>query len=108
MIPTSTPRPQAADEAKAQFAHVDGDQLTLLNAYHAYKQSGDDKNWCWDNFINYRSMNSADSVREQLKRIMTRLDLPLVSTDFSSKVHRPFFYSYCSLLPLVFLRLILS
>lgn len=76
---------KAADEAKAQFAHVDGDHLTLLNAYHAYKQSGDDKGWCWDNFINARSMASADSVISQLKRIMQRLELPLVSTDFSSK-----------------------
>jgi pre-mRNA-splicing factor ATP-dependent RNA helicase DHX15/PRP43 len=34
---------KAADEAKSQFAHVDGDHLTLLNAYHAYKQNGDSK-----------------------------------------------------------------
>lgn len=29
---------KAADEAKARFAHVDGDHLTLLNVYHAFKQ----------------------------------------------------------------------
>lgn len=29
---------RAADEAKARFAHVDGDHLTLLNVYHAFKQ----------------------------------------------------------------------
>ena len=74
-----------ADEAKAQFAHIDGDHLTLLNAYHAYKQNGDDQQWCWNNYINYRNMKSADSVRDQLKRIMERLDLPLVSSDFSSR-----------------------
>jgi pre-mRNA-splicing factor ATP-dependent RNA helicase DHX15/PRP43 len=28
-----------ADEAKARFAHPDGDHLTLLNVYHAYKTS---------------------------------------------------------------------
>ena len=28
-----------ADEAKMRFAHIDGDYLTLLNVYHAYKQS---------------------------------------------------------------------
>lgn len=50
---------KAADEAKAQFAHADGDHLSLLNAYHAYKQSGEAKDWCYDNFINYRSMQSA-------------------------------------------------
>ena len=30
---------QQADEAKMRFAHIDGDHLTLLNVYHAYKQS---------------------------------------------------------------------
>ncbi len=28
---------RAADEAKARFSHVDGDHLTLLNAYYAWK-----------------------------------------------------------------------
>ena len=75
---------KAADEAKAQFAHEDGDHLSLLNAYHAYKQAGDSKDWCYDNFINYRSIQAAESIREQLARIMKKLSLPLVSTDFSS------------------------
>ena len=28
-----------ADESKMRFAHIDGDHISLLNAYHAYKQS---------------------------------------------------------------------
>ncbi|KAJ1438813.1 DEAH-box nuclear pre-mRNA splicing factor [Ochromonadaceae sp. CCMP2298] len=75
---------KAADESKAQFAHTDGDHLSLLNAYHAYKQAGSSKDWCWENFINFRSMQSCESVREQLARIMTKLRLPLLSTDFNS------------------------
>jgi pre-mRNA-splicing factor ATP-dependent RNA helicase DHX15/PRP43 len=78
---------KAADEAKAQFSHPDGDHLTLLNAYYAYKQSGDNKEWAYDNFINYRSMQSADNVREQLARIMRKLALPLVSTEFSDEAY---------------------
>lgn len=59
-----------------QFAHVDGDHLTLLNAYHAYKQQGGNKDWCWENFINVRSMGSAENVRSQLERYgdLTSLD----------------------------------
>lgn len=72
-----------ADEAKAQFSHADGDHLTLLNGYHAYKQSGDNKDWCYENFLNYRSLQSADNVRDQLARIMKKLNLPLVSVDLS-------------------------
>ena len=28
-----------ADEAKGRFYHIDGDHLTLLNVFHAFKQS---------------------------------------------------------------------
>lgn len=81
------PREQAraAEEAKSHFTHVEGDHLTLLNAYHAYKSNNDDPQWCWENFINHRTMKSADNVREQLARIMRRFNIPLVSTDFGSK-----------------------
>jgi len=74
---------KAADEAKAQFAHQDGDHLTLLNAYATYAATpkAEKKQWCWDNFINDRSMQSADNVRKRLTGIMNRLQLPIVSTD---------------------------
>ncbi|GFP86763.1 probable pre-mRNA-splicing factor ATP-dependent RNA helicase [Phtheirospermum japonicum] len=76
-----------ADEAKARFAHVDGDHLTLLNVYHAYKHNneGDQPQWCCDNFINHRAMKSADSVRMQLARIMARFELRLCSPGFNDR-----------------------
>lgn len=74
-----------ADESKLRFAHVDGDHLTLLNVYHAFKQNHDSTQWCYDNFVNYRSLMSADNVRQQLSRIMERFNLPRRSTEFSSR-----------------------
>jgi HrpA-like RNA helicase len=76
---------KAADDAKTRFAHIDGDHLTLLNVYHAFKQNMEDPQWCYDNFINYRSCKSADNVRQQLSRIMDRFNLARTSTDFSSR-----------------------
>ena len=100
---------KAADEAKMRFAHIDGDHLTLLNVYHAFKQNMDDNQviklwsnlqllsicniklcfslsqWCYENFVNYRSMKSADNVRQQLSRIMDRFNLKRTSTEFTSK-----------------------
>lgn len=76
---------KAADEAKARFAHIDGDHLTLLNVYHAFKQSHEDVQWCYDNFVNYRALKNADNVRTQLARIMDKYNLKRVSTDFKSK-----------------------
>lgn len=76
---------KAADDAKIKFTHEFGDHLTLLNVYHAFKKSNDSNEWCFDNFINYRTMKSADNVRLQLERTMDRLQMKKNSTDFSSR-----------------------
>lgn len=78
---------RAADDAKARFNHPDGDHLTLLNAFNAYKQheGADQHRWCYDNFLNSRTLKAADNVRMQLARIMRRHHVPLNSTDFNSK-----------------------
>ncbi|KAG0173093.1 DEAH-box ATP-dependent RNA helicase prp43 [Apophysomyces sp. BC1034] len=69
-----------ADAAKAQFIHPEGDHLTLLNAFHEYLQNKTDPNWCFENFLNQRSLRSAENVRAQLKRIMEKQGLSLNST----------------------------
>merc|ERR1712032_786070 len=84
--PFMRPREAAklADKAKAKFAHMDGDHLTLLNLYHAYKRNETSRNWCYENFIHLLAMKQCDRVRTQLQNIMTRNQIPLNSTDFKS------------------------
>ncbi|KAL2829928.1 P-loop containing nucleoside triphosphate hydrolase protein [Aspergillus cavernicola] len=77
-----------ADEMKDLFAHPDGDQLTLLNAYHAFKSPDAQENtkqWCHDHFLSLRALQSADNVRMQLLRIMEREELEMLSTPFEDK-----------------------
>ncbi|KAL2002397.1 hypothetical protein VTN02DRAFT_6863 [Thermoascus thermophilus] len=77
-----------ADEMKNLFAHPDGDHLTLLNVYHAFKgpeAQANPKQWCHDHFLSLRSLQSADNVRLQLLRIMEREEIELVSTPFEDK-----------------------
>lgn len=77
-----------ADEMKNLFAHPDGDHLTLLNAYHAFKgpeAQADPRQWCHDHFLSLRALQSADNVRQQLQRIMEREEIELVSTPFEDK-----------------------
>lgn len=49
LVPQCFVRPneakKASDEAKMRFAHIDGDHLTLLNVYHAFKQSEYNNNY---------------------------------------------------------------
>ncbi|KAF8116630.1 hypothetical protein N665_0015s0007 [Sinapis alba] len=47
--------------------------------------SDEDPNWCFENFVNNRAMKSADNVRQQLVRIMSRFNLKMCSTDFNSR-----------------------
>lgn len=77
-----------ADEMKNLFAHPDGDHLTLLNVYHAFKGAeaqANPRQWCHDHFLSLRALQSADNVRLQLKRIMEREELELMSTPFEDK-----------------------
>lgn len=80
---------KAADEAREKFAHIDGDHLTLLNVYHAYKQNGEAHDWCYEHFLNSRALKSADSVRQQLMRVCTRTGVKMVSGDFNSREYYP-------------------
>lgn len=75
-------RRRDANSARERFSHSDGDHLTLLNVYHAYKQNERQANrWCFNNYINVRSMKAADNIRGQLEQILRRCGLPLASPD---------------------------
>uniref|UniRef100_A0A7S2QR76 RNA helicase n=1 Tax=Lankesteria abbotti TaxID=340204 RepID=A0A7S2QR76_9APIC len=68
-----------ADKAKLNFVHSEGDHLTLMNVYNGYKHHQGSRTFCTDNYLNPRSLASADNVLTQLKRTMERLGLGLKS-----------------------------
>ncbi|KAK9712929.1 DEAH-box ATP-dependent RNA helicase prp43 [Basidiobolus ranarum] len=74
-----------AEEAKGEFVHGQGDHLTLLNVYLAYGANREDSQWCFNNYLNVRSLKSADNVRSQLKRLMDRYEVEVVSTPYTSR-----------------------
>ncbi|KAF7547679.1 hypothetical protein G7Z17_g7555 [Cylindrodendrum hubeiense] len=68
-----------ADQKRAKFNDPNGDHLTLLNVYNAWKQSGFSTPWCIENFIQARSMRRAQDVRTQIIKIMERYRHKIVS-----------------------------
>lgn len=76
-----------ADEIKMLFSHKDGDHLTLLNVYEEFVANGMDAKWCRENFLNYRSLVSAKNVRNQLKNIMEKHGVQLLSTDYNNRAY---------------------
>ncbi len=70
---------QQADQKKSKFHDPHGDHLTLLNVYNGWKHSKFSSPWCFENFIQARSMKRAQDVRSQLVTIMERYKHSIVS-----------------------------
>lgn len=71
---------RAMEKSRRKFAAEEGDHVTLLNVYEAFtgtqrgmgrKEAG----WCRANFLNYKSMSRAVSIRNQLRRYLERFGI---------------------------------
>ncbi|KAE8745677.1 hypothetical protein FOCC_FOCC007678 [Frankliniella occidentalis] len=70
-----------ADTARKNFNCPGGDHLVLHNVYKQWADTEFSTQWCYENFIQYRSMKRARDVREQLVGLMERVEMDMVSTD---------------------------
>jgi len=75
-----------ADMKKAKFHQSEGDHLTLLTVYEAWEAAKFSNPWCYENFVQARSMRRAQDVRKQLVTIMDRYRLRLVSAGKNFKL----------------------
>lgn len=74
--------PARRDEVLAvrkKFMSSEGDHMTLLNIYRAFKKVSSNKEWCRENFVNSRNMGLVKDVQAQLKEICLKLNLKLES-----------------------------
>uniref|UniRef100_A0A1A7Y0P4 ATP-dependent RNA helicase DHX33 n=1 Tax=Iconisemion striatum TaxID=60296 RepID=A0A1A7Y0P4_9TELE len=65
--------------ARKKFASSEGDHVTLLNIYRAFKKVSGNKEWCRENFVNSRNMSLVKEVQAQLREICLKLNLKLES-----------------------------
>lgn len=64
-----------ADSARLGFHIPGGDHLVLLNVYNQWASSGHSVQWCYEHFVQSRSMRRARDVREQLEGLMERIEI---------------------------------
>ncbi|XP_044104794.1 ATP-dependent RNA helicase DHX33 isoform X1 [Neovison vison] len=75
--------PSRRDEVQAvrrKFVSSEGDHITLLNIYRAFKNLGRSKDWCRENFVNSKNMALVAEVRAQLRDICLKMSMPMVSS----------------------------
>ncbi|KAL1459627.1 hypothetical protein WDU94_011591 [Cyamophila willieti] len=68
-----------ADTARKNFFLPGGDHLVLLNIYNQWAEADFSTQWCYENFIQHRSMKRSRDVREQLIGLVQRVEMELVS-----------------------------
>lgn len=88
-------RAEQADQRKARFHQNEGDHLTLLCVYNAWKNHNFSSTWCIENFVQQRSMKRAQDIRKQMLGIMDRHKLDVVSCGKNAaKVQKAFCSGY--------------
>jgi ATP-dependent RNA helicase DDX35 len=82
---------KAMELSRRKFAAEEGDALTLLNVYQAFVTKGrKEAKWCHDHHLNFKSMQRAVSIRNQLRRYLERLGVKVDdSAPLSSRIAQP-------------------
>jgi ATP-dependent RNA helicase DDX35 len=69
------------ETARRKFAVEEGDHITLLNVYQAFITKGKkETKFCHDNYINFKALTRAVSIRAQLKRYLERFGITVDET----------------------------
>eukprot|EP00923_Selenidium_pygospionis_P045261 GHVN01078096.1.p1 GENE.GHVN01078096.1~~GHVN01078096.1.p1 ORF type:complete len:923 (+),score=166.05 GHVN01078096.1:32-2800(+) len=66
-----------ADNARRNFNKVGGDHLALLNVYDQWEESGFSVPWCFENYVQHRSLKRARDVRDQLLALLERVEISI-------------------------------
>ncbi|XP_044909561.1 probable ATP-dependent RNA helicase DHX35 isoform X4 [Felis catus] len=64
-----------------KFAVEEGDHLTMLNVYEAFIKHNKNSQWCQEHFLNYKGLVRAATVREQLKKLLVKFQVPKKSSE---------------------------
>lgn len=81
--PTSGQASLKARVAHRMFEVEEGDLMTLLNVYTAYEQNTT-PSWCQKYFINNKAMKRAREIRNQMKKLLKGLKIPISSCSGKS------------------------
>jgi len=69
------------ETTRRKFAVEEGDHITLLNVYQAFITRGKkETKFCHDNYLNFKALTRAVSIRAQLKRYLERFGITVEET----------------------------
>lgn len=73
-------RREEVQNVRKKFISSEGDHITLLNIYRTFRNTGGNKDWCKENFVNSKNMMLVAEVRAQLREICLKMSMPIMSS----------------------------
>lgn len=68
-----------ADTAHQNLVKPGGDHLTLLNIWNQWVETDFSVQWCYENFIQVKTLERVRNIRDQLVNLMDRVEVRMVS-----------------------------
>ena len=94
-----------ADQARQNFVRSGGDHFTLLNVWERWAETNYSQQFCYEQFLQFKSLSRARDIRDQLAGLCERVEIVVESnpnttdiTPIQKAITSGYFYNtVCSL-----------
>lgn len=69
-----------ADKAHKNFIKPGGDHFSLLNIFEQWADANYGQQWCYENFVQFKSLSRVRDIRDQLALLCERVEVVIEST----------------------------
>lgn len=75
-----------ADQARQNFVKAGGDHFTLLNVWEQWAETNYSQQFCYEQFLQFKSLSRARDIRDQLAGLCERVEVVVTSNPNSNDI----------------------
>lgn len=75
-----------ADQARQNFVRPGGDHFTLLNVWEQWADTNYSQQFCYEQFLQFKSLSRARDIRDQLAGLCDRVEVVIQSNPNSNDI----------------------
>jgi len=75
-----------ADQARQNFVRPGGDHFTLLNVWEQWAETNYSQQFCYEQFLQFKSLSRARDIRDQLAGLCERVEIVIQSNVNSNDI----------------------
>ena len=75
-----------ADQARQNFVRAGGDHFTLLNVWEQWAETNYSQQFCYEQFLQFKSLSRARDIRDQLAGLCERVEVVVESNPNTNDI----------------------